>query len=317
MEIWKFINNELSNNNRLILLIVVEVKGSSPGKVGFKMAVSESGAINGSIGGGVMEYNMVELARKELKNEITKSFIKRQVHNPDAETDKSGLICSGEQTHAFISLNKSHFEIIQRIATCNDSGNKGVLSISESQISFTENQTIDKNIMYHFEDENQWQYTEQIGLKNTLYIFGGGHVSVPLSEVARMLNFRVEVYDNRQELSTMEENQFAHTKTFVDYKNIAHYVTESINSFAVIMTAGHKADEIVLKQLVTKKLKYLGMIGSKNKTKAIYENLLNEGIKQEDLNKVDAPIGLSINSQTPAEIAISIAAKIIQIINSQ
>ena len=82
------------------------------------------------------------------------------------------------------------------------------------------------------------------------------------------------------------------------------------------MTVAHKSDATVLKQLVTKKLKYLGMIGSKTKTKTIYENLMKEGVQEADLAKVDAPIGLSINSKTTAEIAISIAAKIIQVKNS-
>jgi xanthine dehydrogenase accessory factor len=316
MELWNFIKSELSKNKKIILIIVVEVNGSSPGKVGFKMAVSESGAINGSIGGGVMEFNMVELARKELKKENLKSFIKRQIHNPDAGTEKSGLICSGEQTHAFIPLDKLNIETIQHLIDCFTNGNKGVLTVTDSQFTFEIDKTQDKPINYQYTNENNWFYSEQMGLLNTLYIFGGGHVSVPLSQVANMLDFRVEVFDNREDLSTIQANQFAHKKTIVDYNDIAHLVPEGANSYAVIMTAGHKADQLILKQLVTKTLKYLGMIGSKNKTKTIFDNLLNEGIKQEALNKVDAPIGLSINSDTPAEIAISIAAKMVQTKNS-
>jgi len=315
MEIWKFIINELSNNKKIILIIVVDVKGSSPGKVGFKMVISKSGAINGSIGGGVMEYNLVELAKKEKKDNL-EAFIKRQVHNPEAGNEKSGLICSGEQTHAFLPLNNSNKETVQQLIDCFSNGNKGILSVTNSQFAFVINKTQDEPFIYQFNDEHNWSYIEQMGLTNTLYIFGGGHVSVPLSQIANLLEFRVEIFDNREGLSTMQENHFAHNKTMVDYNNIAHLVSEGKNNYAVIMTAGHKADQIILKQLVTKKLKYLGMIGSKNKTKTIYENLLNEGIKQEDIDKVDAPIGLSINSQTPAEIAISIAAKMVMVKNS-
>jgi xanthine dehydrogenase accessory factor len=81
------------------------------------------------------------------------------------------------------------------------------------------------------------------------------------------------------------------------------------------MTVGHKSDLVVLKQMVTKNLKYLGMIGSKNKVKTIYESLKSKGISESDLANVDSPIGLSINSQTTPEIAISIAAKVIQVKN--
>jgi len=153
MELWKFIIKELSTNYKLILLLVVDVKGSSPGKVGFKMAISESGTINGSIGGGVMEFNMVELARKELKKDNLKAFVKRQVHNPEAGTEKSGLICSGEQTHAFIPLNNSNKEAIQQLIDCFADGNKGILNVTNSQFSFETDKSQNESIIYQFTDE--------------------------------------------------------------------------------------------------------------------------------------------------------------------
>ncbi|MCD4832488.1 MAG: XdhC family protein [Bacteroidales bacterium] len=316
MEIWSFIQEELSENNNVMLITVVERTGSSPGIVGFKMAVSETGAMTGSIGGGVMEYNMVELAKKEAKNGNQKAFVKRQVHDTNADKDKSGLICSGEQTHAFIPLDKSKLDIINRILVKLDIGENGTLSLSQDGISFDENKILADEINYQINDENNWEYTEQLGLKDTIYIFGAGHVSLPLSQILRVLDFKVVVLDDRKDLSTFDNNVYAHQKRIVDYKNIADTVPEGEHSFAVIMTVAHKSDTIVLQQLVQKNLKYLGMIGSKTKIKTIYESLMNEGILESDLAKVDAPIGLSINSKTTAEIAISIAAKIIQVKNS-
>jgi len=315
MEIWSFIQEELSENNNVMLITVVERNGSSPGIVGFKMAVSETGAMTGSIGGGVMEYNMVELAKKEAKNKNQKAFIKRQIHNSDAEKDKSGLICSGEQTHAFIPLDKSKIDIINRILVKLDIGENGVLSLNQDGISFNENKTLSDEIKYQFHDENNWEYTEQLGLKDTIYIFGAGHVSLPLSQILRILDFKVVVLDDRKDLSTFENNVYAHQKRIVDFKNITDIVSDGNHSFAVIMTVAHKSDSIVLKQLVQKNLKYLGMIGSKKKIQTIYESLMKDGISENDLAKVDAPIGLSINSKTTAEIAISIAAKVIQVKN--
>ncbi|MBU8892542.1 MAG: XdhC family protein [Bacteroidales bacterium] len=316
MKIWSFIREELSENNNVMLIVVVERNGSSPGVVGFKMAVSETGSMSGSIGGGVMEYNMVELAKKAAKDGNQKAFIKRQNHNPDAEKDKSGLICSGEQTHAFILLDKSKMDIINNIVIKLDIRENGALYLNQDGITFDEAKTLSSRINYNFKDENDWEYTEQIGLKPTLYIFGAGHVSLPMSQIFRVLDFTVVVYDNRDELSTFENNQFAHRKEIVDFKDISSLVPEGENSYAVIMTVGHKSDELVLKQLATKNLKYLGMIGSKNKVKTIHDSLINKGISEADLAKVDSPIGLSINSKSTAEIAISIAAKIIQVKNS-
>ena len=316
MSLWKFIEKELSGNLNVILIVVIDRLGSSPGKVGFKMAISESGAMIGSIGGGIMEYNMVELAKKEAKSTRKKIFLKRQVHNPDSEKDKSGMICSGEQTHAFVLFDKFKIDIVKKIIHQLDKGECGTLKINQSEIIFNDYSNIDNQNNFRFTDENNWEYTEHIGLKDTIYIFGAGHVSLPLSEIFRILDFRVIVYDDRSDLSTFNSNSFAHQKHIIDYKRIGNLIPEGPNSYVVIMTVAHKSDALVLKQLVSKNLRYLGMIGSKNKTKTIFENLITEGVSNSELEKVDAPIGLSINSQTPAEIAISIAAKVIQVKNS-
>ena len=315
MDVWSFIKKELSENNNVMLITVVERNGSSTGIVGFKMAVSETGSMTGSIGGGVMEYNMVELAKKEAKNGIQKAFIKKQIHKADAGKDKSGLICSGEQIHAFTLFDSSKKEIINNITIHLDKGENGALTLNQNGLQFDENIQLDDSISYTFKDENSWEYKEQIGVKPTLYIFGAGHVSLPLSQIFRVLDFKVVVFDDRKDLSTFENNSFAHQKQIIDYKNSGDFIKEGSNSFAVIMTVAHKSDALVLKQLIKKDLKYLGMIGSKKKVKTIYESLMNEGITEKELEKVDSPIGLSINSKTTPEIAISIAAKAIQVKN--
>ncbi|MFC2152260.1 XdhC family protein, partial [Bacteroidota bacterium] len=300
----------------VVLITVVERNGSSPGIVGFKMAVSENGNMTGSIGGGVMEYNMVELAKKTAKNDIQISFIKKQIHKADAGKDKSGLMCSGDQTHAFISLNQTNTNTIKDIISVLDKGEQGILKLSHNGLFFEFKSNLAEHFKFSsFSDEN-WEYTEHIGMKPTLYIFGAGHVSLPLSEIFRVLDFKVVVFDDRKDLSTFKNNKFAHQKQIIDFKDITDIVLESNNSYAVIMTVGHKSDEVVLKQLVTKELKYLGMIGSKNKVKTIFDSLKSQGISNEDLEKVDAPIGLSIKSKTTPEIAISIAAKVILVKNS-
>jgi xanthine dehydrogenase accessory factor len=315
MKVWNFIREELSEKRKVMLVTVVERNGSSPGVVGFKMAVSESGEMSGSIGGGVMEYNMVNLARKELQKSNLKPFIKHQIHQPDAGQDKSGLMCSGEQTHAFLPLDKSDFETINNMVIKLDIGENGLLQLSNKGIVFNDTINTDNGIEYQKKDDENWEYTEQIGLKDTIYIFGAGHVSVPVSQIFRLLDFKVVLLDDRKDLPTFENNMYVHQKKLVDFKNISDIVPEGNRSYAVIMTVGHKSDEIVLKQLVTKNLKYLGMIGSKKKVQNTFESLIKQGIKESELKKVDSPIGLDINSKTTAEIGISIAAKVVQVRN--
>jgi len=316
MDIWSFINAHLQDNKRVILITVIECKGSSPGRVGFKMVVSENGDITGSIGGGVMEYNMVELARKKLAENCSKPFIKRQIHDSEAEYDKSGMICSGEQTHAFVPLSLSDISSVTNLKNILDKGENGILTISSNNFNFSTKDSIENQFSSTINSSEVWEYKERLGFKDTFYIFGAGHISVPLSQILRMLDFRVVVYDNRRELSTFTANSYANQKEVVDYHNIEHLVPDGSNSYVAIMSFGHKFDQVILKQLLPKKLKYLGMIGSKSKVQCIYDNLREFGFNDNDFTRVDSPIGISIKSQTPIEIAISIAAKIIQVRNS-
>lgn len=311
--IWKFVQEKLGEGNSLFLMVVSETLGSSPGKVGFKMAVSSDGGIYGSIGGGIMEYQMVELARKELKKQDLKPFAKRQVHSHDAPTDKSGMICSGEQTNIFVPITIKESEIVNGIVESISIGNNGMLCISEEGFNF-KNVDADKPIIpFEFKKElEKWHYKELLGFKETVYIFGAGHISVPLSQILGLMDFRVEVFDNRTQLSTFEANKYAHRKSIIDYSNVKNLVAEGSNNYVVIMTFGHKFDEIVLRQFLPKKLKYLGMIGSKSKVKTIFEELVQEGFTREQVEGVCSPIGLTIGGQTPAEIAVSIAAQIVQ-----
>ena len=114
----------------------------------------------------------------------------------------------------------------------------------------------------------------------------------------------------------MTMNKSARFKKVINYKDVSQYVPDGDNIYAVIMTFGHKSDEDVLRQILSKKIKYLGMMGSSKKVSAIYENLQGYGITKDALQQVHAPIGLKISSQTPDEIAISVVAEMIKIKNT-
>jgi len=312
--IWEFINEKIRQNIDVYLITVAETIGSSPGKVGFKMAVAADGSLYGSIGGGIMEYQLVELARKELKSKSGISFIKRQVHSHDAEKDKSGMICSGEQTQIFNFLSKANVDDVKNIIELIENNKPGKIILTNTGIDIYNTGESHLNaIDIEFQkNDNAFRYSEPIGIKDTVYIFGAGHISVPLSQILNLLDFRVEVFDNRPGLSTFESNIWAHKKQLADYKQVSSLVPENNRSYVVIMTFGHKFDEIVLKQLINKKVKYIGMIGSKSKVKTIFDSLMAEGYSKENVERVCSPIGLPIGGQTPAEIAVSIAAQIVE-----
>jgi xanthine dehydrogenase accessory factor len=129
------------------------------------------------------------------------------------------------------------------------------------------------------------------------------------------LDFHVVVLDDRAGVATMSGNAYAQEKRLVSYRSVGRHVSEGKQNYAVIMTFGHKADELVLGQLAGKKLRYLGLMGSPAKIVQIKAHLNKRGVAAASLKKVHAPVGLAIHSHTPEEIAISIAAEIIQVKN--
>ncbi len=315
MDIWQYIETCLGKGGHLVLIVVTQVKGSSPGRVGFKMVVTSGGELFGSIGGGVMEYKMVDLAKATMAGQDDRPFLKRQVHSPDAGDDASGLICAGEQVHAFVPLNTGYLGLLQQLRHALGKGNECLLRLSASGMEVFEQHQQEKQADWgspgYSEPAAGWSYTETISPPDTVYVFGGGHISVPLSQVCRMTGFRVVVLDDREGLSTMASNTHADEKRLISYSDAGKQIAHPPASYVCIMTVSHASDELILGQVAGLPLRYLGMIGSKNKVSKILSNLLARGIAKDLLEQVDAPMGLAINSESPAEIAVSIVAKMI------
>ncbi|HAY72149.1 MAG TPA: hypothetical protein DCX89_09695 [Saprospirales bacterium] len=314
MNIWSFIRSKLEADNRIILLVVIHSTGSSPGRAGFKMAVSEDGHLAGSIGGGVMEYKLVELARKQFSIEKRPAFLLKQDHEQTGTEDSSGMICSGNQYVAFYPVNESNLPLISMI----NESSKIQIEYTENGFSATENMEGLPAEPFVSMDLKQWKLVEQAGIENQLFIIGGGHVSVSVSQLFKKLDFQVIVLDDRNmELSTIQQNSYADQIRIIDYKDIADQIPEGPHVFVVIMTFGHRSDARVLELLIDKNVRYLGMMGSERKVQSIFEDLRSKGISEERLSTIDAPIGLPVNSETPMEIAISLAAKVIMVKNEK
>jgi len=314
MIFWQHILSKLQDNQKVYVLTVIENFGSSPGRKGFKMLVSQDHFIFGSIGGGVMEFSLVEEARQLLHKEQSPNFIKKQIHKGKKIKEGSGMICSGEQTVAFHCLGPAHLSVIKGIINCLQNGEKGTLQLTTDSFDFTLDK-IANQFEYYIHSTEDWSFKEHIGYRETLHIIGGGHVGVAVSELLVKLGFYVIVYDNRKDLNTLENNQFSHQKMLVDYNEISDYVPEGYTNYVAIMTNKYTDDKLVLSKLIQKKFAFIGVLGSKAKLKAMWAVLTRDGFSQEALNSVYAPIGLPIKSETPEEIAVSIAAQIIQVKN--
>jgi xanthine dehydrogenase accessory factor len=144
-----------------------------------------------------------------------------------------------------------------------------------------------------------------------LYILGGGHIAIPLAKMARLTDFKIIVIDDREGFATTERFPDAAEIFTCDFAASYEKLKIAQNSYIVIVTHGHKGDETALEGALNTPAKYIGMIGSKEKNKAVFSHLLAKGFTQEDLNRVHAPIGIKIMAQTPQEIAVSILAELI------
>jgi xanthine dehydrogenase accessory factor len=131
------------------------------------------------------------------------------------------------------------------------------------------------------------------------------------------MDFYIHVYDERKVLKTILENKSVHEKYFVnDYSELSELIIDGKNHYVVIMTFGYRTDDIALKAVINKQFKYVGVLGSKKKMEKLFADYRNEGISESVLQQIHTPIGLDIKSQTPEEIAVSIAAEIIKVKNT-
>ncbi len=176
---------------------------------------------------------------------------------------------------------------------------------------------------YHLEDDLQMHcggtmdvYFESIGCLPRLYIFGGGHIGRALAGYAPALGFKPYVFDQREDIFASWNLPGVETLTG-DYLQIIDSLNFDASTYLVIVTHNHEFDEKVLIACAPREYAYLGMIGSRRKiaeisNKALQENLLSAT----QLARIDMPIGLPFAAETPAEIAISIVAKMIDVKNS-
>ena len=146
-----------------------------------------------------------------------------------------------------------------------------------------------------------------------VYIFGGGHVSQKLVPALAAVEFRCVVLENRKEFCKPSLFPDAEEVRLIDYARVLQEISLTGNDYVVIMTRGHRDDLLIQSQVMRTPVRYIGVIGSKQKTAAVTAALREMGFTDEEFQRVHAPIGLPIRSETPAEIAVSITAQLILI----
>jgi xanthine dehydrogenase accessory factor len=154
-------------------------------------------------------------------------------------------------------------------------------------------------------------YIEVVESKPVFLIVGGGHIGRSLSKLADFLDFHVAVIDDREEFADPQRMPEADEVICDDYEAALDRYTINANTSIVLVTRGHKQDEVSLRRCLGRGAGYLGMIGSKRRTATVLKHMQDEGYDPDELAKVRTPIGIDIGAETPEEIAISIMAEVI------
>ncbi len=304
---WTLAADALRAGQPAALLCVVRSEGSSPGRQGFKMAVTAE-AVAGSIGGGIMEYKWVELARQRLREGDTTPLLRPQIHRREAPADRSGMMCAGEQEVLLWPLQPADFPVIAAIEIALKQLSSGAWEVSEAAgLRLAAEAPAD---FYDYQPGPDWRYREQLGFRDQLIIVGGGHVSLALSQIASTLQFEITVLDDRTDLPTLDANQFAHHRQRINYETLT--VPPGPHRYVVVMTVGYRTDTVALRRLLGHDYRYLGVMGSATKVAELRRMLAEEGF---DLGRLRGPIGVAINSRLPEEIAVSVAAELIRVRN--
>lgn len=145
------------------------------------------------------------------------------------------------------------------------------------------------------------------------FIFGAGHISKSLCQIASMIGFAPVIIDNRESFANRERFPQADAIHAAEYEDVFAELDINSSSYIIIVTRGHRDDMRVLRWAVTTPARYIAMIGSKRKTIAVVKELEREGVSREAFDRLHAPMGLDIGSITPEEIAISVAAEMIAV----
>ena len=312
---WQPILQSLCTGEPVILLVVVASEGSAPGKPGFVMAVSKDKTLQGSIGGGAVEYELVDYAYDLLHaatgwaDKVRPEFLHR-THRDSGSKDDSGMVCGGNQQVLLYPLYAQDIGCIQEVVECLEKGQCKHLCLSPVGMTLEPWKPAGG---FRFISSSDWSFALEVGSPDTAYLIGGGHVSLALANLLASLGFRIVVFDERDHIGTLQANVWADEKIICPFSEVGQHIPQGEQSWVVIMTPSHLHDEQVLRQLIAYELHYLGMLASKTKVAQIFNRLRSDGIKEAVLSRVHAPVGIPMNSQTPEEIAVSIAAEFIQI----
>ncbi len=326
---------------------LVATRGSTPQKAGAVMLVFENGSQAGTLGGGCVEAEVKRRALTTIQN--GQPTVERFQLDSDYGWD-DGLICGGRMDVLVCPVQNSealeYFRLLSRrvlngdelteaivfgeqgnddpaedwvptlVAFDGDANPLCMLNADESQAS-----ELAKSLK-PISDRPRAYGVGQVAFlpllpRCRLLIIGGGHVGLAVAELAHSLDFDVWIVDDRSDFVTEDRFPTAQNRIHGLMDDVLPNLDVTPDTYCLIVTRGHNHDEKALFHLASRGARYVGMIGSRRKIRLIMDDLAEEGVAQKDLDRVYAPVGLDIGSQTVPEIALSICAELVSHRNRQ
>jgi len=337
LEIYRKAALLLRKGENIALATVISTTASTPGKVGYKMLIwGKNQETIGTVGGGLIEAEIINKAESILpktENQVLRFAL------DGAEDDERG-ICGGSVEFLIETFDNKSLHLFEELSViCESEGKAVVASIispqkppekillkDPEQIETTTNVNFSPAVVEFIKKLAAQEQTakkvsadgveifvETIFAPPMVFIFGAGHLSYYISRYAKSVHFGVTICDDRAEFANKTRFPDANNIIVENFESVFDKIEINKNSYIVIVTRGHKSDEIVLAQAVKTNAKYIGMIGSKRKTSTVLNKLRKRGISKEVLSRVYSPIGISIGAVTPEEIAFSIVCELVKI----
>ncbi len=316
MQFWSKLLEHLSSGQRAFVGLVADNTAHSPGTRGAKLFVRPDGSTEGTIGGGVMEGDIIGLGRDALACGEFAADFQVLYHRAKGKGDKSGLICAGHQTNVyFVCEPGRHEEVLEEVVGRIERDEPGLLTIGREGLRLDEEDTISRERapIRLVEEGDTWRYEEQLLNWKRAAIIGGGHCGLALSRVLSNLGYTVSIFDTREDVFTFVENDHARYKYAVDdFSDAGEHIDHPELTHVIVMTKGQPGDVRALLGTIEGPYPYIGVMGSEAKLTKIRKDLAAHGIEPGLFERVYAPIGLPMTSNTPEEIAISIAAELLR-----
>ena len=228
-----------------------------------------------------------------------------------------------EFTEALLSTDKSKENIVITIVSGSNINSKIILS--DNEIIYSNNHNINwkpviqaipenkKSQLISLDDEKI--YIEFLRKANNVVVCGAGHISISIIKMCKLLDLPVTVIDDRITFTDNAVREGADNVVCEAFEKALDKIEGDNGTYFIIVTRGHRYDQICLQKIIEKENAYIGMIGSRLRVKKVLDYLEEQGISREKLNRVYTPIGLYIGAETPAEIAVAIMAQVIEVKN--